>query len=43
MRIARKSQRNECELFKPKTTREISTESAKGDDARSAFDALFDL
>ena len=42
-RIARKSTRNDCELFEKKTTKETSTESARGDDAKSAFDALFDL
>lgn len=42
-RIEKKSKRNECELFSPRLTRETPEESARGADARSAFDALFDL
>ena len=43
VRIARKAQANECELFTPKATAEFASEAKRGDDARSAFDALFDL
>ena len=42
-RIVKKSTRNECLLFTPKTVQEFAKESDKGNpgDARSAFDALF--
>jgi hypothetical protein len=45
-RIVKKSTRNECPLFTPKTTQEFARESGKDSpgspgDARSAFDALF--
>jgi hypothetical protein len=42
-RIVKKSTRNECPLFTPKTVQEFAKESDKGNpgDARSAFDALF--
>jgi hypothetical protein len=42
-RIGKKSKRNECDLFEPKTTQEFDKESPPPDDARSAFDALFKL
>jgi hypothetical protein len=42
-RISKKSKRNECELFEPKTTQEFAKESPPPDDARAAFDALFKL
>ena len=42
-KVLKKSTRNECPLFTPKTAREFGRESDKGNpgDARSAFDALF--
>lgn len=42
-RIMKKSTRNDCPLFTPKTAREFGEEAKKGSpgDARSAFDALF--
>ncbi len=42
-RIVKKSTRNECPLFTPKTAQEFGNDSGKGNpgDARSAFDALF--
>lgn len=42
-RIAKKSKRNHCNLFEPKTTQEFDKESPPPDDARAAFDALFKL
>ena len=42
-RVAKKSKRNECQLFEPKTTQEFAKESPPPDDARAAFDALFKL
>ena len=42
-RIAKKSKRNQCDLFEPKTTQEFDKESPPPDDARAAFDALFKL
>lgn len=42
-KVVKKSTRNECPLFTPKTAQEFGKESDKGNpgDARSAFDALF--
>lgn len=42
-RVVKKSTRNECPLFTPKTAQEFGKDSDKGNpgDARSAFDALF--
>ena len=42
-RIAKKSKRNECELFEAKVTVETESQSARGADPRSEFDALFDF
>lgn len=41
--VAKKSKRNDCELFAPKTAREFASDGGKPDDAKAAFDALFDL
>jgi len=43
VRIARKSTRNECDLFDPKAAQEVASDEAKPSDAKAAFDALFDL
>lgn len=40
-RLAKKSTRNECELFALKQTVESGDQSAPGSDARAKFDALF--
>jgi len=41
-RIENKAKANTCELFKPKTVRDLSARGPSSpDDARSAFDALF--
>lgn len=42
-RIAKKAHRNRCELFAPKTTKEFDSDKPSPDDARAAFDSLFDL
>jgi hypothetical protein len=44
-RVAKKSTRNDCPLFVPKSAQEFARESGKPapSDARSAFDALFKL
>ena len=41
-RIARKSTRNQCELFEPKMVQGFATERGTSD-ARSEFDSLFDF
>ena len=41
-RIAKKSTRNQCELFGPKTVQGFATERGTSD-ARSEFDSLFDF
>jgi hypothetical protein len=44
VRIAKKTQRNDCTLFAPKAVQDFaqeSPESGKPDDPRAAFDALF--
>jgi 6-phosphogluconolactonase/glucosamine-6-phosphate isomerase/deaminase len=41
--ILKKAKRNDCELFSPKTTQEFDTDKPSPDDARAAFDSLFDL
>ena len=41
--IAKKSTRNECELFRPKGAKEFKADSGKQDDPKDAFDALFDF
>lgn len=43
VRIARKSSGNDCDLFEPKETKEGASETSEPKDARSEFDALFDL
>lgn len=42
-RVARKSERNECDHFEVKTVVEFGKGEDEVGDARSAFDALFDL
>ena len=43
-RIAAKSKRNSCELFAVKLVKDFARDSsAKSDDPKAAFDALFDL
>ena len=41
--IPKKSKRNDCELFSPKTVQEFESESPSPEDARSEFDSLFDF
>ena len=41
--VGTKAKRNECELFSPKTTQVFDTDKPSPDDARAAFDSLFDL
>ena len=41
--VMKKAKRNECELFEPKKTREFDSDKPSPDDARAAFDSLFDL
>lgn len=43
VRIAAKSRRNECGHFAPKMVSEHRAEEPRPDDARAAFDDLFDL
>lgn len=43
VRIAKKTQRNECALFEPKQAQVFAAESGRPSDAKSAFDALFKL
>lgn len=43
VRIAKKSTRNECDLFEAKVIVETESQSARGSDPRSEFDALFDF
>ncbi len=43
VRIAKKTQRNECALFEPKLAQVFAAESGRPSDAKSAFDALFKL
>lgn len=40
-RIPRKDARNECNFYAPRVTLERQTESARSDDPRAAFEALF--
>lgn len=42
-RVPRKAARNECELFRVKLTQEFAREKENRDDARQAFDDLFEL
>lgn len=42
-RIAKKDLRNECELFEIKRTQEFAAEAEPAEDARTAFDDLFNL
>jgi len=43
VRISKKSKRNECDLFEPKLAQEFERDNERldPDDARAAFDALF--
>lgn len=41
--VTKKAKRNECELFAPKTTQEFDNDQRSPDDARAAFDSLFDI
>lgn len=41
--IASKTKANTCEHFQPKVVQEFDSDTNKDDDARSAFDALFDF
>ena len=41
--ILKKAKRNECELFSSKTTKVFDTDKPSPDDAKAAFDSLFDL
>ena len=41
--IAAKAKRNECQLFSPKTTQVFDTDKPSADDAKAAFDSLFDF
>jgi hypothetical protein len=40
-RVAKKSKRNECELFEPKQAAEFAADQQRPADARAAFDSLF--
>ena len=40
-RIARKSSRNKCDLFAPKTSQEFNSDRGGSEDPKNAFDALF--
>jgi hypothetical protein len=42
MRVAKKAAANDCGLFDPRATIEHAAGEAKPDDARSAFDSLFE-
>ena len=41
--ISSKTKANSCEHYQPKVVQEFESDAKKDDDARSAFDALFDL
>ena len=41
--VKSKAKRNQCELFSPKTTQVFDTDKPSPDDAKAAFDSLFDL
>ena len=41
--IPSKTKANSCEHFQPKVVQEFESDTQKDDDARSAFDALFDF
>ena len=41
--VRAKAKRNECELFSPKATQVFDTDKPSPDDAKAAFDSLFDL
>lgn len=41
--VKAKPKRNDCELFTPKTTQVFDTDKPSPDDAKAAFDSLFDL
>ncbi len=41
--VASKTKANSCEHYQPKIVQEFDSDAKKDDDARSAFDALFDL
>ena len=41
--VSPKARRNQCELFEPKTVQVFDTDKPAPDDARAAFDSLFDL
>lgn len=41
--VASKAKPNTCDHFEPRTTREFAKESERASDAKSAFDALFNL
>jgi hypothetical protein len=44
VKIAKKTKRNECTLFSPRTTQEFAKEETRApDDPRAAFDALFKI
>lgn len=45
VRISKKSKRNECELFEPRLAQEFEADNERldPDQARSAFDSLFDF
>lgn len=42
-RISKKTKRNDCDLYEPKLVQEFESGPRKDDDARAAFDNLFDL
>ena len=41
--VRKKAKRNQCHLFEPRTTQEFDSDQPTPDDARAAFDSLFDL
>ena len=41
--IRAKAKQNECDLFSPKTTQVFDTDKPSPDDAKAAFDSLFDF
>lgn len=41
--VMKKAKRNDCDLFEPKVTQEFDTDKPSPDDARAAFDSLFDI
>ena len=41
--VSSKAKPNTCDFFQPRTTREFAKEAERADDAKAAFDALFDF